>query len=68
MGNERVTSVLKLLIIDEDEGYLRLREEALRQPDLHILKASNGTIAFSQALGLMIASVGVGPLIDDQGK
>lgn len=41
MGNERVTSVLKLLIIDEDEGYLRLREEALRQPDLHTLKASN---------------------------
>lgn len=28
----------------------------------------NGTIAFSQALGLMIASVGVGPLIDSQGK
>src|SRR5215469_17306488 len=28
----------------------------------------NGTIAFFQALGLMIASVGVGPLIDNQGK
>jgi fucose permease len=28
----------------------------------------NGTMAFSQALGLMIASVGVGPLIDSQGK
>ena len=28
----------------------------------------NGTIAFSQALGLMIASVGVGPLIDNEGK
>jgi fucose permease len=28
----------------------------------------NGTIAFSQAVGLMIASVGVGPLIDNEGK
>jgi fucose permease len=28
----------------------------------------NGTIAFAQALGLMIASVGVGPLIDNEGK
>ncbi len=28
----------------------------------------NGTIAFFQALGLMIASVGVGPLIDNEGK
>ncbi|PWU07764.1 MAG: hypothetical protein C5B51_09485 [Terriglobia bacterium] len=28
----------------------------------------NGTIAFGQALGLMIASVGVGPLIDNEGK
>ena len=27
----------------------------------------NGTIAFSQALGLMIASLGVGPLLDTQG-
>ena len=27
----------------------------------------NGTIAFSQALGLIIASVGVGPLLDSQG-
>jgi len=27
----------------------------------------NGTIAFAQALGLMIASVGVGPLLDSQG-
>jgi fucose permease len=29
--------------------------------------AQNGTIAFSQALGLIIASVGVGPLLDSQG-
>jgi fucose permease len=28
----------------------------------------NGTIAFAQALGLMIASLGVGPLLDDFGK
>jgi fucose permease len=28
----------------------------------------NGTIAFVQAIGLIIASVGVGPLIDAQGK
>jgi len=28
----------------------------------------NGTIAFGQAVGLMIASVGVGPLIDNEGK
>jgi len=28
----------------------------------------NGIIAFGQALGLMIASVGVGPLIDNEGK
>src|SRR5713226_2503424 len=28
----------------------------------------NGTIAFCQALGLIIASVSVGPLIDSQGK
>jgi fucose permease len=28
----------------------------------------NGTIAFAQALGLIIASVGVGPLLDDEGK
>jgi fucose permease len=27
----------------------------------------NGTIAFAQALGLMIASVGVGPLLDSEG-
>ena len=29
--------------------------------------AQNGTIAFAQALGLIIASVGVGPLLDTQG-
>ena len=28
----------------------------------------NGTIAFCQALGLIIASVAVGPLIDNEGK
>src|SRR5580704_18435063 len=28
----------------------------------------NGTIAFAQALGLIIASVGVGPLLDNEGK
>jgi fucose permease len=28
----------------------------------------NGTIAFAQALGLIIASVGVGPLLDTQGE
>jgi MFS family permease len=34
----------------------------------HLTPRQNGTIAFGQALGLMIASVGVGPLIDNQGK
>ena len=33
----------------------------------HLTPAQNGTIAFSQALGLIIASVGVGPLLDSQG-
>ena len=28
----------------------------------------NGTIAFAQALGLIIASLGVGPLLDNEGK
>lgn len=28
----------------------------------------NGSIAFAQALGLMIASLGVGPLLDNEGK
>ena len=40
-------------------------------PDLsdrfQLTPTQNGTIAFSQALGLMIASVGVGPLLDTQG-
>ncbi|HEX4759056.1 MAG TPA: MFS transporter [Terracidiphilus sp.] len=40
-------------------------------PDLsdrfHLTPAQNGTIAFSQALGLIIASVGVGPLLDNEG-
>ncbi len=34
----------------------------------HLTPRQNGTIAFGQALGLMIASVGVGPLIDNEGK
>jgi len=33
----------------------------------HLTPAQNGTIAFSQALGLIIASVGVGPLLDSEG-
>ena len=33
----------------------------------HLTPAQNGTIAFSQALGLIIASVGGGPLLDSQG-
>ncbi len=40
-------------------------------PDLSdrfkLTPSQNGTIAFSQALGLMIASLGVGPLLDTQG-
>lgn len=40
-------------------------------PDLsdrfHLTPAQNGNIAFAQAVGLMIASVGVGPLLDAQG-
>jgi fucose permease len=40
-------------------------------PDLsdrfHLTPAQNGTIAFAQALGLIVASVGVGPLLDTQG-
>jgi fucose permease len=35
---------------------------------IQLTPRQNGTIALSQALGLMIASVGVGPLIDNQGK
>jgi fucose permease len=41
-------------------------------PDLgarfHLTPKQNGTIAFVQAIGLIIASVGVGPLIDTEGK
>lgn len=41
-------------------------------PDLsdrfHLSPRQNGTIAFAQALGLIIASVGVGPLLDNEGK
>lgn len=41
-------------------------------PDLsarfNLTPKQNGTIASMQALGLIIASVGVGPLIDNQGK
>jgi fucose permease len=33
----------------------------------HLTPAQNGAIAFAQALGLMLASVGVGPLLDTQG-
>jgi fucose permease len=40
-------------------------------PDLsdrfHLTPTQNGTIAFAQALGLMIASLGVGPLLDIEG-
>ena len=40
-------------------------------PDLsdrfHLTPKQNGTIAFAQALGLMVASLGVGPLLDNQG-
>lgn len=40
-------------------------------PDLserfHLTPSQNGTIAFAQAVGLMFASVGVGPLLDAQG-
>jgi fucose permease len=41
-------------------------------PDLsarfHLTPKQNGTIAFCQALGLVLASIGVGPLIDYEGK
>jgi fucose permease len=40
-------------------------------PDLsdrfHLTPSQNGTIALAQALGLVIASVGVGPLLDNEG-
>jgi fucose permease len=41
-------------------------------PDLgaryHLTPKQNGTIAFCQAIGLILASIGVGPLIDYEGK
>src|SRR5215471_16028228 len=41
-------------------------------PDLsarfQLTPKQNGTIAFCQALGLIIASISVGPLIDNEGK
>src|ERR1700677_597855 len=41
-------------------------------PDLsicfHLTPKQNGTIRFCQALGLILASIGVGPLIDYEGK
>ena len=41
-------------------------------PDLsdrfHLSPSQNGTIAFVQALGLILASLGVGPLLDNEGK
>ncbi|MGH9667096.1 MAG: MFS transporter, partial [Bryobacteraceae bacterium] len=41
-------------------------------PDLasrfHLSPKQMGVIAFAQALGLILASLGVGPLIDDEGK
>jgi fucose permease len=41
-------------------------------PDLsdrfHLTPRQNGTIAFAQALGLILASLAVGPLLDDEGK
>src|ERR1700678_2064167 len=41
-------------------------------PDLserfHLSPNQNGTIAFAQALGLILASLAVGPLLDNEGK
>src|SRR5450755_78141 len=41
-------------------------------PDLstrfNLTPKQNGTIAFCQALGLILASIGVGPLVDYEGK
>ncbi len=41
-------------------------------PDLsdrfHLSPSQNGTIASAQALGLILASLGVGPLLDNEGK
>src|SRR5580704_17962131 len=42
------------------------------QPELserfHLTPSQNGTIAFAQALGLILASLAVGPLLDNEGK
>jgi len=37
-------------------------------PTFHLTDAQNGSVAFAQAIGLVIASVSVGPLIDKRGK
>jgi fucose permease len=37
-------------------------------PGFHLTPAESGNVAFAQALGLIIASVSVGPLIDRKGK
>src|SRR5579862_6577725 len=41
-------------------------------PDLsarfHLTPSQNGQIAFAQAIGLILASIFVGPLIDNEGK
>ena len=41
-------------------------------PDLsdrfHLTPSQNGTIAFAQALGLVVASLAVGPLLDNEGE
>lgn len=37
-------------------------------PTFHLTDAQNGSVAFAQAIGLVIASISVGPLIDKRGK
>jgi len=37
-------------------------------PGFHLTPAQNGKIALAQALGLMLASMLAGPLIDNKGK
>ena len=34
----------------------------------HLSPSQNGTIAFAQALGLILASLAAGPLLDNEGK
>src|SRR5580700_9440581 len=34
----------------------------------HLSPSQNGTIAFAQALGLIVASLAAGPLLDNEGK